>query len=102
MSEKPFNLENLIGQTVIINPHALTNRKRLFTTQGDIDLKKLMNVINGIPDVYDDPPKGWISMEKSGLVYTTGDGNHRLGLAYINEEEIPFLIIGIWPGGRRF
>jgi len=102
MTELPFSLERMIGKTVMINPNALINRKRLYTTQGGIDMQKLMNAMNGIPDVNDDPPKGWISMEKTGLVYTVGDGNHRLGITCIGRGEIPFLIKGIWTGGNRF
>ena len=92
----PFNIENLIGQTVMINPHSLVNKKRLFTTQGGIDMQKLMHAMNGIPDINVDPPKGWISVEKHGLIYTAGDGNHRLGLACIEGGQIPFFIKGIW------
>ncbi|VVA44041.1 conserved hypothetical protein [Candidatus Roizmanbacteria bacterium] len=102
MTETPFQIEKLIGQTVMVNPHALLNRKRLYTTQGGIDMKKLMNAMNGIPDIYDDPPKGWVSLEKHGLIYTAGDGNHRLGLACIEGGEIPFFVKGIWTIGLRF
>lgn len=65
-------------------------------------MNKLIKAINGIPDINDEPPKGWISMEKHVLVYTVEDGNHRLGLTNINGGIVPFLIIGIWPGGRHF
>ena len=102
MTEIPFQIENLIGQTVMINPHGLINRKRLFTTQGGIDMQKLMNAMNGISDIHDDPPKGWVSMEKHGLIYTAGDGNHRLGLACIDGGEIPFFVKGIWRVGIRY
>jgi len=102
MSEIPMNLERLIGQTVMINPQALINRKRIYTTQGGIDMKKLRNAIDGIPDIDEDPPKGWVSLEKKGLVYTTGDGNHRIGLACIERAEVPFFVKGIWYGGERY
>lgn len=99
MKEMPFNIESLIGQTVMIDPHLLVNRKRLYTTQGGIDMQKLMHAMNGIPDVKIDPPKGWISMEKHGLIYTAGDGNHKLGLSFIEGGTIPFFIKGIWSHG---
>ncbi len=95
-------LEDLIGTTMQINPQALVNKKRLFTTQSWVDMKKLANAMEGIPDINDDPPKGWISEERQGLVYTVGDGNHRIGLTCIKRDQIPFVVIGIWESGTRY
>lgn len=102
MLEKITNLENLIGTTMQINPQALLNKKRLFTTQSWVDMTKLQNAMKGIPDINEEPPKGWISQEKQGLIYTVGDGNHRIGLACIERGQIPFVVIGIWESGTRY
>ena len=45
----------------------------------------------------------WETQEEGkGLVYTVGDGNHRIGLACIERGQIPFVVIGIWGSGTRY
>lgn len=95
-------LENLTGTTVQINPQKLLNRGRLFTTQSWVDIAKLANALKGIPDIISEPPSGYISEEKHRLVYTVVDGNHRIGLACIGGIQIPFFVLGIWKGGKRY
>jgi hypothetical protein len=89
-------LESLIGATVLINPQALLNRGKLYTTQHWVDVTKLASALRGLPDLLVEPPKGWISAEKHGLVYIVGDGNHRIGLACIERGQIPFVVVDIW------
>lgn len=101
MSEVPFKLTELIGQTIIINPQSLLNKKRLYTVQSWIDTEKMINALKGRPTLDDEPPRGWISWEKNNLVYTLSDGNHRTALGCIEGIITPFLIDGIWSGNKN-
>jgi len=96
------HLEDLVGKTIMIYPRRLLNRGRLYTTQTWVDLTKLGCALEGFPDITLEPPCGWISEEKQGLVYTIGDGNHRIGLECIRRGEIPFLILGVWQPRERY
>lgn len=102
VEKEKVNLEDLIGTTIQISPQTLLNRGRLFTTQSWIDITKLANALKGIPDLISEPPGGWVSEEKQGLVYTVGDGNHRIALACIARAEVPFTVVDIWKGKKRY
>ena len=102
MSELPSNLKELIGTRVEINPRRLLNKKCLFTVQSWTDIQKLKNALRGIPDIEKEPPIGWISLEKNRTVYTLSDANHRVALACLKCITVPFLINGVWIGGRRY
>jgi hypothetical protein len=96
-----ISLSETVGQIVRINPQALVNRKRLYTIQGGIDMKKLMNALQGKANIEDDLPKGWVDERNGYSIYILGDGNHRVGLACIKREEIPLYIQGVWQGDKN-
>ncbi|OGJ21682.1 MAG: hypothetical protein A2804_01390 [Candidatus Pacebacteria bacterium RIFCSPHIGHO2_01_FULL_46_10] len=99
------SLELLVGTHVVINPQQLINRKLLFTTQEDIDLKKLSNALEQRVDPPDIDPQVWISYEfihrKWQLVYIVGEGNHRISLAAINRTPITVYVRDVWSFGRE-
>lgn len=96
----PNKLEEMIGNTITINPQALLNKKRLYSTQKWIDLRKLESLYRG--KVYRYPPKVWLACENKDLSVIVGDGNHRVAFACMHREKIDVLIEGTWPGGVRY
>lgn len=97
-----FSLEKLVGTFQVINPTALLNKKRLYTTQSWVNMAKLKNALEGKPDVNEEPPTGWVTMYKGNVAYVIGDGNHRVGLACIEGGEVPFYVQGILPEGGDY
>lgn len=98
---RPTDLVDMIGQMFMIDPRRLLNKKRLFATQDWIDMNKLTNALQGLPDLEEEPPRGWVFLnERSQICYVLGDGHHRTGIAWLRNESTPFTVIGIWQGDR--
>ncbi|GAB4219098.1 MAG: hypothetical protein Fur009_3540 [Candidatus Microgenomates bacterium] len=78
---------------ITINPGKLTRNGQLFTTQNFTHPDKLKRAINGEIDLEDNPiPVAWYWGEKGAIVL--GDGNHRVAIAYLNEESLLIKLIG--------
>ncbi len=97
-------LEALVGTTMTINPQRLLNKGLLFSKQDYIDTDRAIRAVKNLSEPR--PAKAGISMEnihgKTSLVITITDGNHRVGLACLRNEEIDIQIEGIWIGKQRW
>ncbi|MCX7955829.1 MAG: hypothetical protein N2593_01830 [Patescibacteria group bacterium] len=104
---KPNNLSELVGKTITINPQALLNRGRLFTTQKYIDiydpyLQKIKRAIGDMSDVKIDNglPIVWVAEQNGEITYIVGEGNHRIAMACINRSIIDVCVTGIFDGKK--
>lgn len=97
-------LESLVGEIVIVQPQSLINSKCLFTTQDWVDDTKLKNAVNGLPDLEEEMPNAWVSFNKKGKIqYTLDDGNHRVAIACLYNQDVPLYIEGILgPHKKRY
>lgn len=93
----PQTPESLVGQTVLISPGPLLNRKRLFTTQPWTANDKLQLAVDGFPTIEDKVTQGWVGENEHGdMYYVIGDGNHHTALAIMKRMNIKFEVEGVW------
>ena len=102
--KKNSPLEAFIGKVLRIKPQRLLNKGLLFTKENLVHEDRAVRAVKG--EAHDELPKAAISIEnihgKESMVITMTDGNHRMGVACLKDEEIDVYVEGIWIGKKRW